>query len=136
MIALMKIGELARETGVAAKTIRFYEGSGVLPPPRRDLNGYRNYDASSIDRLNFVRDAQSAGLTLKEIAEVLELRDRGEATCRHTTMLLESHLAEVERQIVDLERMRSQLETMTRRARSLDPERCTDPNRCQTISAS
>jgi DNA-binding transcriptional MerR regulator len=130
----VRIGELARHTGVRTKTLRFYEESGVLPVPDRDANGYRNYNSEFVDRINFVKDAQSAGLTLKEIAKILDLRDRGESTCHHTMDLLEAHLVDLDRQIVELERTRAQLKAMTRRAAQLDPAECVDPNRCQTIS--
>lgn len=131
----MRIGALASQTGVATKTLRFYEESGVLPEPGRDANGYRNYDTEFVDRINFVKDAQSAGLTLKEIANILDLRDRGESTCHHTVKLLNSHLADLDRQIAELERTRAHLVTMTRRARKMDPAGCVDPNRCQTIAS-
>ena len=131
----MRIGELASETGVAPKTIRFYEETGVLPMPQRDTNGYRKYAPDSIDRLEFVRQAQAAGLTLKEIATILEMRDRGEATCHHTRAFLEAHLSDVEQQIAELERMRGRLSVMVERSRGLDPAECTDRNRCQAIPA-
>jgi DNA-binding transcriptional MerR regulator len=131
----MRIGELAQATGVATKTLRFYEETGVLPKPDRDVNGYRNYDREFVDRINFVKDARSAGLTLREIANILELRDRGESTCHHTVGLLKSHLADVDRQIAELQRTRAQLVTMTRRAGQMDPAECVDPNRCQTIAS-
>lgn len=130
----MRIGELASHTGVATKTLRFYEESGVLHQPERDENGYRNYNSEFVDRINFVKDAQSAGLTLKEIANILDLRDRGESTCHHTRELLEAHLVDLDRQIVELERTRRQLVAMTHRAARMDPAECVDPNRCQTIA--
>lgn len=129
----MKIGEVARETGLTTKTIRFYEGIGVLPEAQRLPNGYREYERSTIDRLEFVRDAQAAGLSLTEIQLILELRDEGETTCGHTIALLEHHLEDIDRQLIELGRTRSRLYKMITRARDLDPTDCTDPNRCQTI---
>lgn len=129
----MKIGELAKETGLSTKTIRYYEGIGVLPEAHRLPNGYREYEAATIDRLAFVRDAQAAGLSLTEIQLILELRDEGESTCGHTIVLLESHLADIDRQLVELGRTRSRLNKMIDKAKGLNPATCTDPNRCQTI---
>lgn len=129
----MRIGELAQKTGVPTKTIRFYEESGVLPEPGRESNGYRTYDRAAVDRLRFIKDAQTAGLRLTEITTILDLRDRGESSCHHTIALLESHLSEVDRQIEELHRTRAHLVDMTSRARGLDPSECVDPNRCQTI---
>lgn len=68
---LVKIGELAARSGVAPKTLRFYEDSGVIPVPVRKSNGYRDYGPESLARLRFVRSAQSAGLTLREIRDIL-----------------------------------------------------------------
>ena len=129
----MKIGELATKTGLSAKTIRYYEGIGILPEPARSANGYRAYDRQVIDRIGFIRDAQSAGLTLTEIQLILELRDEGESTCHHTIALLESHLDEVDGQLAELSRTRVRLQGMIEGARQLDPADCNDPNRCQTI---
>lgn len=84
----MRIGEVADASGVSTKTIRYYESIGLLDEPRRTESGYRDYGADTIDRLRFVRDAQATGLTLAEIASVLELKHAGERSCHHTTALL------------------------------------------------
>jgi DNA-binding transcriptional MerR regulator len=129
----MKIGELAGQTGVSTKTIRYYEDIGVLPEPERAANGYRDYDEVAVSRLHFVRDTQATGLTLTEISSILELRDRGRSTCHHVVELQERHLDDLDRHISSLQKTRVQLAAMTERARSLDLAECTDPNRCQTI---
>ena len=129
----MKIGQLAQRTGVSTKTIRYYEEIGVLPEPPRATNGYRRYEEGAADRIGFIQDAQSAGLSLNEIQMILDLRDSGEATCGHVISSLEMRLEDVERQMEDLRRTRSRLGEIIARARSLDPTHCSDPNRCQTI---
>jgi DNA-binding transcriptional MerR regulator len=129
----MKIGELAERTGVSTKAIRYYENIGVLLEPSRSPNGYRRYGRGSVDRLGFIQDAKSAGLSLLEIQMILELRDSGESTCGHVIAGLEGHLAEVDRQMADLTRTRRRLAEIIERSRSLDPADCNDPNRCQTI---
>lgn len=130
----MKIGDVARRTGLTTKTIRYYEDIGILPEARREPNGYRAYEASTLDRIEFVKDAQAAGLSLTEIQVILDLRDEGESTCQHTIAMLQTHLADVDHQLVELGRTRSRLQGMIKRARAMDPSRCTDPNRCQTIA--
>lgn len=130
----MQIGELGRRAGVAAKTIRYYEEIGLLEEPTRAANGYRDYDETAVDRLRFIRDAQATGLSLAEIASLLEMRDHGEQTCGHVIDLLESHLDDIDRQIRQLRSTRKLLEGLSVRAKSLDPSDCVDPNRCQTIS--
>ncbi|MFB3051106.1 MAG: MerR family DNA-binding protein, partial [Acidimicrobiia bacterium] len=79
--------------------------------------------------------AQASGLSLIEIQVILELRDEGESTCGHTVRLLESHLEDVQTQIIDLHRTKTLLEKMIVKAKALDPVDCLNPNRCQTISA-
>ena len=133
-MGLMRIGELARRTGVPTKTIRYYEEIGVLPAPDRAANDYRDYPDEAVDRLAFVRDAQATGLTLTEIGSILDLRGQGEATCNHVIDLLERHLNALDQHIKTLRETRKKLATLTDKARGLDPSDCRDPNRCQTIS--
>lgn len=120
----MRIGELAATAGIKATTVRFYEVEGLLPPPRRTSAGYRNYHADAVDRLAFIRDAQSAGFTLRQIRQVLDIRDGGAQPCAHVTQLVDERLAEVERRIAELEQTRAQLEVLARRTRDLDPADC------------
>ncbi|KVV61851.1 MerR family transcriptional regulator [Burkholderia cepacia] len=67
----MKIGELARISGIAASRIRFYEASGLLEPARRQANGYREYGSEALTRLAIIDRAQGAGFSLDEIRAVL-----------------------------------------------------------------
>lgn len=129
----MKIGQLADRTGVSTKTIRYYEGIGVLPEPERATNGYRHYAESAAERLEFIQDAQSAGMSLAEIQTILDLRDRGESTCAHVIGSLEAQLDQLDDQMEELKRTQQRLTEIIDRARSLDPAECNDPNRCQTI---
>ncbi len=131
----MKIGELGNRASVPTKTIRYYEEIGLLPKPERAPNGYREYRDDAVARLRFIREAQATGLTLTEIASILDLRGHGEGTCHHVIELLDRHLDDLDRYIENLHRTRDQLVVLTERAKGLDPEDCTDPNRCQTIAA-
>lgn len=131
----MKIGALADRAKVSTKTVRYYESIGLLAEPDRTASGYREYDEAAVERLQFVRDAQASGLALAEIASVLELKDSGASTCEHTTELLNRHLGEIDEQIERLQVARVELLELSRRAKSLDSSSCTDPNRCQVISA-
>ena len=131
----MRIGELAEQVGVTAKTVRYYESIGLVDEPERTGSGYRDYGPDALERLRFVRDAQATGLSLTEIASVLELKSSGKRSCAHTTDLLTRHLAELDDQIERLVQARAELERLARRAESLDPSTCTDPNRCQVIGS-
>ena len=99
----MKIGELANTAGVTTKTIRYYESIGVLGEPARSESGYRSYGPAAIERLDFVKQAQSSGLALAEIRSILEIKDQGGQTCEHTTSLLRWHLDELDAKIVELQ---------------------------------
>lgn len=120
---------------MSAKTIRYYESIGLLDEPARTTSGYRDYGEDAVERLQFIRDAQVTGLTLSEIASVLELKGAGERSCAHTTALIDAHLASIDLQIEQLTAARRELTSLAERARTLDPSSCTDPNRCQVITA-
>jgi DNA-binding transcriptional MerR regulator len=132
----MRIGELATQAGVSAKTVRYYESIGLVPEPTRTPSGYRDYGPDALDRLRFIRDAQASGLRLDEIRSVLELKDSGRGSCEHTLALLRAHLEEIDAQIARLVVARDQLTSLADRAAGLDRAGCTDPNRCQVISGS
>jgi DNA-binding transcriptional MerR regulator len=129
----MRIGDVARQANVPSTTIRYYEDIGLLPPPARAPNGYRDYSQEAVERLRFVRDAQDSGLTLEEITSIVELRSQGKPTCNHVIGLLEHHLEEVERRIETLKVSRDLYARLIDHARKLDPAHCTNPSRCQTI---
>ena len=120
----MKIGEIAAQAGIPAKTIRFWEDQRLLPPPARTPSGYRDYDRAVLDRLAFIRQAQAAGLTLGHIRQVLDIRDGGEPPCVHVTDLISQRLGEVEARLAELARARDQLAALARRAAAQDPADC------------
>jgi DNA-binding transcriptional MerR regulator len=129
----MRIGELATISGVPAKTIRYYESIGILPPPARTASGYRDYGDDSAGRLEFIRGAQATGLTLGEIRSVVALRDRGETPCARVLDLITTRQADIDERIRELERLRTELRRLAARARRLDPAEC-DPRRiCHLI---
>lgn len=131
----MLIGELAAIVGLDAQTIRFYERQGLLPEPRRRANGYRAYDATTVERLRFVRKAQGAGLTLAEIGSVLALRDRDEAPCAHVTAILDAKLDGVRARRAELAALEAELEQLITRSHHLDPADCSDSDVCHILSA-
>jgi DNA-binding transcriptional MerR regulator len=105
----MRIGQLATRAGIPVRTIRFYEQSGLLPPPPRTPAGYRDYDDSTVNRQRFVRAAQSLDLSLAEIAEVLRIHDYHGPPCSYVTNLLTGHLDRLERRITELTALRDEL---------------------------
>jgi DNA-binding transcriptional MerR regulator len=120
----VRIGEIARQAAVPAKTIRFWEGQGLVPEPARTATGYRDYDPGILERLAFVRHAQAAGLTLEQIRQILDIRDSGQPPCVHVTRLIAGRLDEVEARLAELTRARDQLVALAQRAAAQDPAGC------------
>jgi DNA-binding transcriptional MerR regulator len=131
----MRIGEVAEQTGVTTKTLRYYERIGLLPDADRTPSGYRSYGPDAVERVRFIRDAQATGLSLTEIQSILELRAEGHGSCEHTRSLLHRHLEEIDAQIERLQTARRELDRLVRRADSTDPVDCVDEHRCQVIEA-
>jgi len=129
----MLIGEAAEALGVPTQTLRFYERRGLLPEPARKANGYRVYDDSTLARVQFVRSAQTAGLTLAEIAGVLGIRDTGAPPCTHVTDLLTAKLAVIRENRRRLDELASEIERLLERSESLDPSECGDDDICHIL---
>ena len=103
------IGELAREAGVSAPTVRYYEAVGLLPPSSRTTGGYRRYTDAALHELRFIRKAQGLGFSLDEIREILTLSRAGEAPCAEVLTLARRHLEAVEERVAQLQRFRDHL---------------------------
>lgn len=129
----MRIGDLARRSGVTAKTIRYYEDIGLVEPPERTPSGYRDYEPAALERLAFIRGAQAIGLSLGEIRSIIALRDDGQTPCGHVLDLLRHRADELDRRIAELQSLRGELRRLVDRAEGLDPADC-DPGRvCHLI---
>jgi MerR family copper efflux transcriptional regulator len=129
----MRIGQLARRSGVPATALRYYEQLGLLPEPGRTESGYRVYSEEAADRLAFIRAAQAVGLTLAEVRQVLGVRDAGEAPCRVVTDLIEHRHAEVKDKIAQLRRLERELAGLRTRAAQLQPRDCDPSGICHVI---
>jgi DNA-binding transcriptional MerR regulator len=105
----LTVSGLAHKAGISPHTIRYYERLGLLPAPARSVGGYRLYDPAFADRLRFIRGAKRVGLRLGDIAELLEVMDRGQCPCGHTDALLRRRLAEIEDEITELAGLRDEL---------------------------
>ena len=104
-----RIGELAADLGLNPKTIRYYEELDLLPAPIRTAAGYRLYGAADYERLRFIAKAKAIGFTLREIREILALRDGGDEPCPHLGPLLDRKLAAVNMHLRLLMEMRAEL---------------------------
>lgn len=105
----LHIGELAGELRLNPRTIRYYEAIGLLPAPVRNIAGYRLYGAADRERLRFIAKAKAIGFTLREIREILALRDGGDEPCPYVGELLEQKLTAVETQLRLLTELQAEL---------------------------
>lgn len=120
----MNIGDVARETGISAKTIRYYESIGLTPSPDRRDNGYRDYCANDVATLKFVQRARGLGFTLEEVRALLALwRDQDRASADVKRMALD-HIESIEARIAELETMKRTLHDLTKRCHGDDRPDC------------
>jgi MerR family transcriptional regulator, copper efflux regulator len=110
---LLKIGEVATSSGLSVKTIRYYEQLGLLSPNvSRSDTQYRLFDPVVVDRLNFIKRAQSLGLALTEIKDILAVHDQGQLPCHEVKQHLQEKMKLIDRQIEVLMSLRSELQDL------------------------
>src|SRR4051794_11708440 len=105
----MRTSELADRAGVNTETLRYYERRGLLEDPRRSPGGYRDYPASAVGLLRFVKRAQQLGFTLDEVEELLHLEGGGPDSCDAARALAEHRCDDLAVRIADLQRMHDSL---------------------------
>ena len=108
----VKIGELAKITGCQVVTIRYYEKEGLLPLPERTEGNYRLYGDKDIERLNFIRHCRQHGMSLSEIHGLLQYSDNPTVSCDWINTLIQTHIANVDEQIRDLQHLKGHLQSL------------------------
>ncbi|NQV47760.1 MAG: Cu(I)-responsive transcriptional regulator [Rhodospirillaceae bacterium] len=109
----MNIGYVAEQTGVPAKTIRYYEEVGLIPPTRRAENGYRDYSDTDVETLRFIQRARRLGFSIKDVGNLLNLwHDKNRASGDVKQFAL-THIKEIEERIEELESIRQTLIKLT-----------------------
>lgn len=112
MDTMLRIGELARATGVEVETIRYYEKAGLLPGPARSSNGYRAYGPAHLQRLDFIRHCRALDMALDEIRVLLGFKDAPQADCAEVNELLDAHIVHVAERIGQLQGLEKQLKAL------------------------
>ncbi|QIB34432.1 MerR family transcriptional regulator [Ancylobacter pratisalsi] len=107
----MKIGELARRTGLSVHTLRYYERIGLLPRVARDASRQRDYDVSILPWIDFLGRLKTTGMPIRDMLRYAALRARGEATAAERRDLLAAHRARVRSNITELENCLAVLDT-------------------------
>ena len=108
----MRIGELAANTGCPVDTIRYFEKIGMLPPPLRGANGYRNYDESHQKWLHFILRSRALGFSQNEVRRLSGIAHQFEPACAEVHALLVEHIVDVQTKLDDLKRMQKALERL------------------------
>ena len=103
------IGAVSGLTGVKVPTIRYYEGAGMLPVPRRTAANRRLYDEEALKRIAFIRHARSLGFGMSDIKALIALQDDPAQSCREADVIARARLAEVELRIRHLQGLRKEL---------------------------
>jgi len=107
--SLLRVGEVARRSGVGVETLRFYERSGLLDRPARTENGYRLYGEEVLERLAFIKRAQALGFTLDEIGRVIAEKRAGQTPCAHVREIVRRRLQELDERMAQMRRYRREV---------------------------
>jgi len=105
----MKISELAKQSGVPAKTIRYYEEIQLIPEAQRTASGYRDYDATAIDRLVLIRRCRELSIPLEQIKKLVRVQADRQAPCGEVDQIIAEQLAKVRDTLQELTLLESTL---------------------------
>jgi len=113
--ATMQIGELAKRSSLSVDAIRFYEKRKLLPKAFRSAGRFRLYGEGTIERLHFIQQMQGLGFSLREVGELIQLRERKVDACESVRELLRAKLIDVRAKLQALGHLESELETDLRK---------------------
>lgn len=105
----LKIGEVAKHSGIGIEALRFYERSGLLGRPGRTESGYRVYDRIVLKRLDFIKRAQVLGFSLSEIKRIIADKQAGKSPCREVREIVRHRLEELDERMKEMRRYRKEL---------------------------
>ena len=105
----LKIGEVAKRSGIGIEALRFYERSGVLEKPSRTESGYRVYDEAVLERLAFIKQAQALGFSLDEVKRIIDDARAGTSPCDEVREIVQRRLHELDERLREMRRYRREL---------------------------
>lgn len=103
----LKIGDVAKRSGIGIETLRFYEKSGLIERPARTTSGYRLYTTDVLDRLVFIKQAQALGFSLDQIGRIIGEARSGQSPCAEVREIVRQQLVEVDQRIQALQTYRA-----------------------------
>jgi len=120
----INIGDLARRTRVPAKTIRYYEGIGLIPKARRSAGNYRTYDERDVATLRFIHRARRLGFAVADVEKLLALwRDQRRPSAKVRELAL-AHIAEIDGKLAELKSIRRTLAHLAHHCRGDERPDC------------
>ncbi|MBI3561708.1 MAG: heavy metal-responsive transcriptional regulator [Gammaproteobacteria bacterium] len=111
----LSIGQVAKQAGVTVEALRFYEKQGLLTPAERTAAGYRYYEAEVVRRVRFIQRAKALGFALKQVAELLNLRQSRQTSCAEVKRVAQGKMADIDQKLADLQQMRAGLARLAAR---------------------
>lgn len=120
----MNIGQAAKQSGLSAKMIRYYESIGLLRPAGRSASGYRTYGPDDLHRLGFIRRARDLGFSLEEVGRLLDLWQDRQRASADVKALASAHVQELNRKIAELSELRDTLQSLVEHCHGDDRPDC------------
>lgn len=117
----LSIGQVAKRCGLTVETIRFYEKLGLILEPQRTESGYRQYPEDAVARLQFIQRSKELGFSLKEIEELLLLKESPDTSSHDIKSHAEAKIQDINQKIYDLEQMKTSLARLTRSCQGKGP---------------
>ena len=108
----LAIGELARRSGYAVQTLRYYEQIGLMPKPPRTSGGQRRYGEDLLRRLLFIRHARDLGFEFEDVRSLLDLTGRPDQSCASACAIAKAHLVSIDAKIARLTALRAEVNRM------------------------
>ena len=112
---MLKIGDLKQRTGVNVSTLRYYESLGLLQPALRSDSGYRYFNDNAVQRVLFIKKAQTLNFSLTEIQEIFNSHNRGTAVCSIVKDLIDRKISHLDTEIQKLLASKQRLESHRKR---------------------
>ena len=105
----LRIGEVARRTGLPVKTIRYYCDEGLLQPRARSESGYRLFDEENLAELTIIRSLRAMDVSIPELARILEVRRAGVCNCSALKDSIAAKMESINMRIYELATMKDEL---------------------------